>query len=92
VIDTLLTGESGETAMIVYGDGVKMVKSFDAGDIQSALKNLVADAAKARMIDAGLRAISLLREQPAAHGGHGWNRAPFPQEEGIGRGDRDRRS
>jgi VWFA-related protein len=64
VADTLLTGESGEAAVIIYGEGVAVVKPFAKGDVQSALKNLVAGGAKARMIDAGLRAISLLRERP----------------------------
>jgi len=63
-VDTLLTGESGETAVIMYGEGVAVVKPFAKGDVQSAFKNLVADGAKARMIDAGLRAVSLLRERP----------------------------
>ena len=66
VVDTLLTGESGETAAIIYGDGVAVVKPFAAGDVQSALKNVVADGDKAQMIDAGLRAVSLLRERPGS--------------------------
>jgi len=66
VVDTLLTGGSGEAAVIIYGEGVAVVKPFAKGDIQSALKNLVGDGAKARMIDAGLRAVSLLRERPGS--------------------------
>jgi VWFA-related protein len=66
VVDTLLTGESGETAVIIYGDGVAVVKPFATGDVQSTLKNLAADGAKARMIDAGLRAVTLLRERPGS--------------------------
>jgi len=65
-VDTLLTGESGETAVITYGDNVAVVKPFATGDIQSALQNLAADGAQARMIDAGLRAITLLRERPVS--------------------------
>jgi VWFA-related protein len=66
VVDTLLTGESDETAVIIYGDGVAVVKPFAAGDVQSALKNLAADGDKARMIDAGRRAVSLLRKRPGS--------------------------
>ncbi len=66
VVDTLLTGESGEAAVIIYGEGVAVAKPFATSGVQSALKGLVADGAKARMIDAGLRAVSLLRERPAA--------------------------
>jgi VWFA-related protein len=65
-VDTLLTGESGETAVIIYGDGVAVAKPFATGDVQSALLNLAADGAKARMIDAGLRAVALLRERPGS--------------------------
>lgn len=66
VVDTFLTGESGEAAVIIYGEGVAVAKSFDTGDVQSTLKSLVADGTKARMIDAGLRAVSLLRECPGS--------------------------
>jgi hypothetical protein len=66
VIDALLTGESGETAVITYGDEVTVVKPFATGDVQSTLQNLAADGARARMIDAGLRAVSLLRERPGS--------------------------
>jgi VWFA-related protein len=63
-VDTLLAGESGETAVITYGDDVAVVKPFATGDVPSTLKNLAADGGKARMIDAGLRAVALLRERP----------------------------
>ena len=66
VVDTLLTGESGESAVITYGEDVGVVKPFATGDVHSALKNLAADGAKARMIDAGLRAVALLRERPGS--------------------------
>jgi hypothetical protein len=65
-VDTLFTGESGETAVVTDGDDVAVVKPFATGDVQSALKNLSADGSKARMIDAGLRAITLLRERPGS--------------------------
>jgi VWFA-related protein len=63
-VDALLAGESGETAVITYGDDVAIAKPFATGHVQSALQNLAADGAKARMIDAGLRAVALLRERP----------------------------
>jgi VWFA-related protein len=65
-VDGLRTGESGETAVITYGEGVAVVKPFATGDVQSTLTKLAADGAQARMIDAGLRAISLLRERPVS--------------------------
>jgi|SRR5437773_7053475 len=66
VVDTLLTGESGETAVVTYGEDVAVVKPFATGDVKSTLTNLAADGAKARMIDAGLRAITILREHPGS--------------------------
>jgi VWFA-related protein len=66
VVAALLTGESGETAVITYGDDIAVVKPFATGDVQSAFKNLAADSSLARMIDAGLRAVTLLRERQAS--------------------------
>lgn len=66
VVDALLTGESGETAVVTYGEGVAVMKPFATGDVQSTLKKLAADGAQARMIDAGLRGITLLRDRPGS--------------------------
>jgi VWFA-related protein len=62
-IEALLAGESGETAVITYGGEVAVVKPFDSGDIPSTLKKISANGAQARMIDAGLRAIALLKDR-----------------------------
>src|SRR5690348_13652202 len=55
VVDALLVGESGEAAVIAY-----------SGDVSSALRRISADGRQARMIDAGIRAIRLLRERPGS--------------------------
>jgi VWFA-related protein len=60
VIETLLAGESGETMVIAYNDDVTIIKSFDN------LKKIPANGRQARMIDAGLRGVALLREPPAS--------------------------
>jgi VWFA-related protein len=66
VIETLLVGESGEAAVIAYNSDVTVLKTFGAGDVQSTLAKISANGRHARMIDAGFRAISLLKERPAA--------------------------
>ncbi len=64
-VETLLVGESGEAAVIAYNGDVTVAKPFGSGDIQSALRKISASGRQARMIDAGLRAIALLKERPA---------------------------
>ena len=59
-IEALLAGESGETMVIAYNDDVTVVKSFDN------IKRVPANGRQARMIDAGLRGIALLKERPAS--------------------------
>jgi VWFA-related protein len=66
LIEALLAGESGEAAVITYAGNVAVVKPFDSGDVQSALRNISADGSQARMVDAGVRAINLLRERPGS--------------------------
>jgi VWFA-related protein len=66
VVDALLVGELGEAAVIAYSDDVGIIKPFDTGDVSSALRKISADGRQARMIDAGVRAIRLLRERPGS--------------------------
>jgi VWFA-related protein len=66
VIDTLLAGESGEAAIVTYDDEVSVLKPFSTGDVASALRPLAARGRSARMIDAGVRALTLLAERPAS--------------------------
>ena len=66
VIDTLLAGESGEAAIVTYGSDVSVIKPFAAGDVQSALRKIAPKGESARMIDAGIRAVTLLAERPAS--------------------------
>jgi VWFA-related protein len=65
-VDALLVGERGEGALLQYGEEVKVLKPFDeAGDMQAALRKLAGAGRKARAVDAGMRAIAMLRERPA---------------------------
>jgi hypothetical protein len=66
-LDALLVGEAGESAVIVYGDDVTTAKPFDSGDLSLALRKLASDGKQARAIDAGMRALDLLRATPPSH-------------------------
>jgi len=65
-VDALLVGESGEACVVTYGSEVTVVKPFDAGDLQSAVKSISAGGGPARMIDAGMRALALLSARPSS--------------------------
>jgi hypothetical protein len=67
VLDALVAGEAGETAVISYGGDVDTIKPFGAGDVRAAMAKISARGRQARMIDAGLGAIAMLKERPAAH-------------------------
>jgi VWFA-related protein len=67
-IDALLLGEAGESAAIVYGDDVAIAKPFDSGDLSTALRKLAPDGRRARALDAGMRALDLLRARPPNRG------------------------
>jgi VWFA-related protein len=64
-LDALLVGESGESAAIVYGDEVTVAKPFDSGDLSATFRRLESAGYHARSIDAGVRALALLRQRPA---------------------------
>ena len=66
VVEALLAGESGEAAVITYSDDVATVKPFDTGDVQSALRKISANGKRARTIDAGVRAITLLKQRASS--------------------------
>lgn len=65
-VDALLVGERGEGAVLQYGEEVKVLKPFDDdGDAQTALRKLAGAGRKARAVDAGMKAIAMLKERPA---------------------------
>ena len=65
VVETLLTGESGEAALITYSDEISVVKPFGhGGDFASALRSMKPAGRDARLRDASWRALGLLRERP----------------------------
>jgi VWFA-related protein len=62
VIEALLTGDGGDTAVIAYNGEVRVVKSFNN------LKAIPATGRLARMIDAGMSAVALLKERATSRG------------------------
>jgi len=64
-LDALLVGASGESAAIVYGDEVTVAKPFDSGDLSTTFRKIESGGRHARAIDAGVRALALLRQRPA---------------------------
>ncbi len=67
VVEALLVGETGESALLAYNSEVKVLKPFDKGDLQTALRAISSSGLHARSIDAGLVAIRLLKQQPPQH-------------------------
>jgi len=65
-VDALLVGQRGQAAVIAYNDDVVLVKAFGAGDVRTSLRGISASGRKARMNDAGVRAIELLKDRPRA--------------------------
>jgi VWFA-related protein len=64
LIDALLTGETGESALVTCNDEVQVAKPFESGDLPSAIRQLTAVGHGSRLIDAASRAIGLLRQRP----------------------------
>jgi len=64
-VEDLLVGQTGRSALITYDDFVTVRKPFDEGDTREAFHKIVEGGKRARMIDAAIRAVELLKEQPA---------------------------
>lgn len=65
LIDALVVGEAGEAAVVTYNDDVTVLKAFESGDLQHDLGRLPVSGKQARLIDAGLRAVDLLKQRPS---------------------------
>jgi VWFA-related protein len=65
-LEALLVGASGESAVVVYGDEVALAKPFGAGDLATTMRTIAPAGFHARAIDAGVRALAMLRLRPGA--------------------------
>lgn len=63
VMEAHLVGATGRAAVLAYSSDIKLLKPFGSGDVALAFRSIAARGVKSRMIDAGLRAIDLLRER-----------------------------
>ena len=61
VLDALLVGETGESAVVTYGDEVTTPKPFGAGDLAKTMRALAPGGVHARAIDAAILALAMLR-------------------------------
>jgi VWFA-related protein len=64
IIESLLLGESGEAAVLTYRDEVTVVKPFETGDVQSALRKITPSGLDAHMLDAAWQGLTLLKQRP----------------------------
>jgi VWFA-related protein len=64
VMDAHLVGATGRAAVIAYNGDIAVQKPFGSGDIRSAFRGVVAKGVKARMVDAGLQGIEMLKDRP----------------------------
>jgi VWFA-related protein len=67
-VEALLVGANGEAAVLTYGADIKLIKPFDSGDVQLALRTLAGSGRQAHAIDAGMRAIAMLKERSRRRG------------------------
>lgn len=63
-MEALLVGATGRAAVIAYNNDIKLRKPFGSGDMHEAFAGVKRSGSKARMIDAGLRAIDMLKDRP----------------------------
>jgi VWFA-related protein len=67
VMEAHLVGATGRAAVICYGGGIKVQKPFGSGDVAAAFRSTSPKGTQARMIDAGMEAIAMLKERPRTH-------------------------
>lgn len=64
-VDALLSGATGESAILSYGSDINVLKTFDkTEDAGTALRKLEPAGRQSRMLDAASRAITLLAGRP----------------------------
>jgi VWFA-related protein len=63
LLDDSLAAASGEDALITYNDEISVLKPFGKGEMQTSMEKLKPAGHEAHMIDAGLRAVDLLKQR-----------------------------
>jgi VWFA-related protein len=63
VMEAHLVGATGRAAVIAYNRDIKVLKPFGSGDVPLAFRSISAKGSGAHLIDAGMRAIEMLKER-----------------------------
>ncbi len=63
-VEDLLVGATGEAAVITYDDFVTVRKDFSPGGMRAAFRQIALGGGRARMIDAAMAGVDLLRHRP----------------------------
>ena len=64
LLENSLAAETGETAILSYGNEVTVLKPFGSGGVSSAFAKLTPGGEKACLSDAGMEAVRLVAERP----------------------------
>lgn len=64
VMEAHLVGATGRAAVIAYNRDIRILKPFGSGDVALAFRSIAAKGSGTHIIDAGMRAIELLKERP----------------------------
>jgi VWFA-related protein len=64
VVETMVAGEEGDSALLTYNSEVQVRKRFGSGDLQKELRAISPSGLRARSLDAGMQAVRMLAEQP----------------------------
>jgi VWFA-related protein len=67
IIESAVTPEGGETALLTYNDEVTVAKSFERGELTAILRKITPSGHGAKMVDAGIKAIELLATRDPSH-------------------------
>jgi VWFA-related protein len=62
LVENSLAPAAGDSALITYSDEIKIAKPFGEGELQLAMEAVAPSGFDSKMIDAGIRAIELLKE------------------------------
>jgi VWFA-related protein len=63
VMEAHLVGATGRAAVLAYNRDIRVLKPFGSGEVGLAFRSIAAKGTGAHMIDAGMRAIEMLKER-----------------------------
>lgn len=63
LLDNSIAGARGQAAVVTYNDEVSIAKPFAQGELRDVINSVSPSGSKAKMLDAGMRGIVLLKER-----------------------------